>query len=57
MNAELGKVLKFSDVIKMMAEDGGVPIGGSPEDFRKHIVAEIERWKKLVRENGIKPES
>ena len=57
MNTELGKVLKFPDVIKMMADDGGVPIGGTPDDFRKHIVAEIERWKKLVKENGIKPET
>ena len=57
MNTELAKVLKFPDVIKMMADDGGVPIGGTPDDFRKHIVTEIDRWKKLVRENGIKPET
>ncbi len=55
MNAELNKVLKSPDVIKMFADDGGVTLGGSPEAFRKLIASEIERWKQLVKVGGIKP--
>jgi tripartite-type tricarboxylate transporter receptor subunit TctC len=55
LNAELNKVLKSPDVLKVLSDDGGVPIGGSPDNFRKLIAAEIERWKQLVKVGGIKP--
>ena len=55
LNAELNKVLKSPDVVKVLADDGGVPIGGSPDSFRKLISTEIERWKRLVKVGGIKP--
>ncbi len=55
MNAELNKILKSPDVIKMFADDGGVTLGGPPETFRKLIASEIERWKQLVKVGGIKP--
>lgn len=55
LNAELNKVLKSPDVVKVLADDGGVPIGGSPEVFRKLIGSEIERWKQLAKVGGIKP--
>ena len=55
MNAELNKVLKAPDVAKMISEDGGAIIGGTPEDFRKLIGSELERWKYLVKIGNIKP--
>lgn len=55
LNAELNKVLKSPDVVKVLSDDGGVPTGGSPETFRKLIASEIERWKQLVKVGGIKP--
>lgn len=56
MNAELNKVLKAPEVVKIISEDGGTPIGGSPDNFRKLISTEIERWKALVKLGGIKPQ-
>jgi tripartite-type tricarboxylate transporter receptor subunit TctC len=55
MNAELNKVLKAPEVVKIISDDGGTIIGGSPDGFRKHIGSEIERWKALVKLGGIKP--
>ena len=55
LNAEMNKMLKSPDVQKVLADDGGVPIGGSPEVFRKLIASEIERWKQLAKVGGIKP--
>jgi len=57
MNAELSKVLKYPDVVKLLADDGGIPMGGAPVEFRKLIASEIERWKKLVKDNNIKTDS
>ena len=55
MNTELNKVLKAPEVVKIISEDGGTPIGGSPDVVRKLIGSEIERWKKLVKLGNIKP--
>ena len=55
MNAELNKVLKAPEVMKIISDDGGSIIGGAPDAFRKHIASEIERWKALVKLGGIKP--
>jgi len=55
LNAELNKVLKDPTVSKIITDDGGVIVGGTPQAFRQHIGEEIERWKRLVRIAGIKP--
>jgi tripartite-type tricarboxylate transporter receptor subunit TctC len=35
---------------------GGTPLAGSPADFQKLIVDETEKWAKVVRFSGAKPE-
>jgi tripartite-type tricarboxylate transporter receptor subunit TctC len=55
MNAELNKVLKAPEVVKIISEDGGTPVGGSPDVVSKVIGSEIERWKRLVKLGNIKP--
>ena len=35
-----------------LADLGGVPMGGTPEDFGKIIVSETEKWKKVVEFSG-----
>jgi tripartite-type tricarboxylate transporter receptor subunit TctC len=55
LNAALNQVLKEPDVVRVISDDGGTVIGGTPESFRKHIAAEIERWRRLVKLGGIKP--
>jgi tripartite-type tricarboxylate transporter receptor subunit TctC len=39
-----------------LTEIGGIPLGGSPADFGKLIADENEKWGKLVKLAGIKPE-
>jgi len=55
LNAELNKVIKLPDVVKVISEDGGIPVGGSPDLFARHISSEIERWRRLAKIGGIKP--
>ena len=38
------------------AKIGGEPIGSSPEEFRRYLEREIEKWRKVVKSAGIKPE-
>jgi len=39
-----------------LADLGGTPLAGSPADFAKLISDETEKWAKVVKFAGIKPE-
>ena len=39
-----------------LADLGGTAIGGPPADFGKLIAADTEKWGKVVKFAGIKPE-
>lgn len=54
VNAELLKTLKSPEVLDRLAPDGGEPVGSTPEQFGRHLASEIARWRKVVREAGIK---
>jgi hypothetical protein len=41
-------------MLKKLADLGGNPIGGTPEDFGKVIAAETEKWRKVVEFAGVK---
>ncbi|HET7159979.1 MAG TPA: tripartite tricarboxylate transporter substrate binding protein, partial [Burkholderiales bacterium] len=54
LNAELAKSTKAADVISRLAPDGGEPVGSSPEELRQFIINDIARWRKVVKDAGIK---
>lgn len=53
MNAELVKVLRSPDVIAGLEKLGAVPVGNTPEEFRKKFLTELAKWKKVVEDNKI----
>ena len=52
INAEVNRALADPKMRARLAELGGVPIGGTPEDFGKVIAAETEKWAKVVAASG-----
>ena len=52
MNAAVNKALADPKLRARLAELGGSPIPGTPEDFGKTIVAETEKWAKVVSSSG-----
>ena len=56
LNVELARAAKSPDVISRLAPDGAQPIGSSPEQLRHFIVSDIARWRRVVKEAGIKLE-
>ena len=32
-------------------------VGGTPQDFERHIAAEIDKWAAVIRKTGIKPQA
>lgn len=56
LNAEANKALKIPVVRTRFAELALTPLGGTPEDFGRIINTEMEKWGKVIRDNGIKVE-
>ena len=54
MNAEVVKALRAPEVQKRLADIGAVPAPSSPEEFRKILRSEGDRWGKLIREKKIR---
>ena len=52
LGAALMKIARSPELVKKMSGDIRL-IGSTPEEFRKYILAEHERWKKLVKDNNI----
>ena len=56
LNREINATLADPVVKTRMADLGGTPMGGSVDEFAALIVAETEKWAKVVRAAGIKAE-
>lgn len=56
LNAELARAVRSREVMDKLGDDGGEPVAGSPEHFKDRIATEIARWRKVVREAGIRAE-
>ncbi len=56
VNAEVNRALADPKMKERLAELGGTPIPGSPEDFGKVIASEVEKWSKVVTASGVKPD-
>jgi tripartite-type tricarboxylate transporter receptor subunit TctC len=56
LNREINAGLADPKIKARLADLGGTPFPGSPADFGKLIVEETEKWAKVIRFAGIKPE-
>jgi tripartite-type tricarboxylate transporter receptor subunit TctC len=56
VNAEVNRALADPKMRERLAELGGKPMPGTPEDFGKTIAAETAKWEKVVTSSGAKVE-
>jgi tripartite-type tricarboxylate transporter receptor subunit TctC len=54
LHDELVKILNQPDVKGRIEADGSEPAGTSPEEFRRFMRADMDKWAKLVKESGAK---
>jgi tripartite-type tricarboxylate transporter receptor subunit TctC len=54
LHEELVKALNSPDIKGRIEADGSQPVGSSPEEFRRFMQADLEKWAKLVKESGAK---
>ena len=52
LHAESAKALKQPDVVERLARDGADPVGNTPQETARYIIAEMDKWGKAVRASG-----
>ena len=57
INTELNRALADATVIQRLLDQGVEATPGTPASFRQLIVAETERWRKVIKSAGITAES
>jgi tripartite-type tricarboxylate transporter receptor subunit TctC len=53
INKTVNEALADPKIVAKLAELGGVPLNGTPEDFGKVMASETEKWSKAVKFAGI----
>jgi len=56
LNGAVNKMVQDADMKKNLEAQGMVPSGGPPAKFAERIRKDYDRWTKVVKEAGIKPE-
>jgi tripartite-type tricarboxylate transporter receptor subunit TctC len=56
LNEEVNVILKTPSVRAQLLENGAEPVGGSPEAFAGFVKRDMEKWAKLVKSLGLKPQ-
>jgi tripartite-type tricarboxylate transporter receptor subunit TctC len=54
LNAEFNKALQSPELAEILRHEGAEVAGGTPEDFRRHLRDQIERWAKAIKDAGVK---
>jgi tripartite-type tricarboxylate transporter receptor subunit TctC len=56
LNTHLVKAMRAPDVAERMARDGADIIASSPEQAAKHVQSELDKWRRVIKERGMRAE-
>ena len=56
VNASVVSALRQPDVAQKLSSQGADPAPGTPEELGRYMKADAEKWKKVIRAAGIKPD-
>lgn len=54
LNREIGAIMKSPAMKEWLEQDGAEPVDTTPEQFGQYIANEIARWRKVVRDAGVR---
>jgi tripartite-type tricarboxylate transporter receptor subunit TctC len=56
LSAEVARIVKSTEIAQRFQLDGAEPVGSTPQEFAVFLKAEMQKWSKVIREAGIKPD-
>jgi tripartite-type tricarboxylate transporter receptor subunit TctC len=56
LHQEIVRALRAPDVRDRLIADGTDPIGSTPEEFAQYIKSETDKWARVIKAAGIKPQ-
>lgn len=56
ISAEIARIVQLPDVAQRFQLDGAEPVGSTPKEFAAFLKAEMQKWSKVIKDAGIKPE-
>ena len=56
LSAKVARIVQLPDVTQRFQLDGAEAVGISPQEFAAFLKAEMQKWSKVIRDAGIKPE-
>ena len=56
LSAEVARIVQLPDVAQRFQLDGAEAVGSTPKEFAVFLKAEMQKWSKVIRDAGIKPE-
>ena len=56
LSAEVARIVRLPEVVQRFELDGADTVGSTPKEFAAFLKAEMQKWSKVVKEAGIKPE-
>lgn len=56
LNSDIVAILNQPELRDRLAADGAEPLGTTPEEFGRHLKAEIAKWAKVVKAAGLRPD-
>ena len=54
LHQELVRILNTPEVRERILADGSEPVGSTPEEFRRFMLADLAKWAKVVKDSGAK---
>ena len=54
LNSEINKAIALPEVRQLLLSFGLEPVGGTPEQFRDHLNAELAKWANVIKDAGIR---
>ena len=54
LNSEIVRIVKTPQFAEQFAAEGIVPVGNTPEEFTRVIIADIAKWGKVIRAAGVR---
>lgn len=54
LHREIAAIIRQPDVIARITQEGGIPVGNTPQEFAQEIRSDIAKWAKVIKDANIK---